>query len=403
MGLFMGLEERINPILEKDSRGEKLTTRDLLVLLSRSFSIPVRLLSVVRGEKESEKEAEVENFYELARYIDTIEDSHHDVNEKSDMMEDFFEILRKGYSKRGKEKMGLSNLTMRLLTPPSKGKAPITPNEAIFVKHFDSVLEKYQSFKKNIRDLVPRWLGDMAYGMIQFQNKEIETFEDLDKYCYEVAGTVGCLLTEIVWEKDKLHGKTKNGVIMNNLPLPVNKAIAFGRFLQKINIIKDFREDAEDEKYFWPHELYGTRDPHEFLDPPWHAFKTKRLMRDGLDKMIVSAREDSKSAFEYILSVPESLSGYRSFCLVPALMASETLKLMEENPKIFSEKEGLKMSTSTFGKILYHTALSGKCDNSWIENYGKNPNEFSFIKDYEVGDKEMIKLASFYKKLEKGD
>ena len=51
-----------------------------------------------------------------------------------------------------------------------------------------------------IREAVVPWIQEMCRGMAEFagrQTRSLQTEDELDRYCYYVAGTVGHLLTAL--------------------------------------------------------------------------------------------------------------------------------------------------------------------------------------------------------------
>lgn len=90
-------------------------------------------------------------------------------------------------------------------------------------------------------DRVLKSTAEMAEGMAKWvgNNWRIETEADLDDYTYYVAGLVGVMLSDI-W-------KWYDGTETNR-----ELAIAFGRGLQTVNILRNREEDAERGVQFFP-------------------------------------------------------------------------------------------------------------------------------------------------------
>src|SRR6185436_19804620 len=96
----------------------------------------------------------------------------------------------------------------------------------------------------------------------------------VDLYCFFVAGLVGELLSRLV--------ALDRGLPLDG-PLLVD-AHRFGRFLQKVNIIKDAASDR----------ALG-----------------RELLPDGVEG---SLRRDAEGALRYLLRLPPSCDDYRLFC-----------------------------------------------------------------------------------------
>ena len=118
------------------------------------------------------------------------------------------------------------------------------------------------------------------------ENWTITTEADLDRYTFSVAGAVGLLLSDL-WS-------WYDGTITNR-----SQAIAFGRGLQAVNIVRNQSEDS----------LRGV----DFVPEGW----TSKDVQDY-------ARRQLKQANLYIESLPKN-SPALSFCQIPYILAKGTL------------------------------------------------------------------------------
>ncbi|WP_044640550.1 squalene/phytoene synthase family protein [Risungbinella massiliensis] len=93
----------------------------------------------------------------------------------------------------------------------------------------------------SIRPTVCRYTAIMAEGMAKWAAKgwQVQTEEDLDEYTYYVAGLVGLMLNEI-W---KWHDGTESDEKL---------AVAYGRGLQAVNILRNQNEDATRDVNYFP-------------------------------------------------------------------------------------------------------------------------------------------------------
>lgn len=131
----------------------------------------------------------------------------------------------------------------------------------------------------------------MANGMADWVDKEwdIQSEMDLDQYTYYVAGLVGILLSDL-W-------KWFDGTETNR-----DQAVAFGRGLQAVNIIRNRHEDLERGVNYFP--------------PGW-----------GLQEMFSYARKNLALADAYSNQLPEG--EIYTFCKIPLLLAYATLQAIE--------------------------------------------------------------------------
>jgi len=92
---------------------------------------------------------------------------------------------------------------------------------------------------------------DMIAGQrMDLSQSRYQTFEDLETYCYRVAGTVGLMSNAVLgigadvngvpWEKDK------------PIYVPTEEAIALGLAMQLTNILRDVGEDMQRDRIYLP-------------------------------------------------------------------------------------------------------------------------------------------------------
>jgi farnesyl-diphosphate farnesyltransferase len=287
------------------------TSTEILQKVSRSFALCIPLL-------EENKIREVENMYILSRVVDTIEDSSLDKDEKKELMELFFETLN------GE---GVDSFVHRL------GRGIIDDHDIILTikDNYEAVLDIFRSLDEPVRDISITLLREMSSGMVKYLYKPILNFNDLDEYCYYVAGTVGLYMNRMV-------------ELLDGVKLDEEKAVVLGRYLQKINIIKNFYKDALEGRKFWPH-IEGDK-------------------MEMLEKMIENAKSEADASFDYIASVPYELAGYRKFLILSTFMATENLKLMKDNPAVFSDPNGVKIPRSRMAEIFVMTAEASESNES---------------------------------------
>lgn len=119
----------------------------------------------------------------------------------------------------------------------------------------------------------------MSRGMRRFLDERGElalaTVADVDRYCFFVAGIIGELLTLLF--AAVRPGLEPSGEVLAD-------AHRFGRFLQKINILKDEAADAAAGRTLAARGLAGT------------------------------LRADADGALRYLLRIPAASSDYRAFC-----------------------------------------------------------------------------------------
>lgn len=169
----------------------------------------------------------------------------------------------------------------------------------------------------------------MEAGMADYAHKAattgmiyIATVSEYDLYCHYVAGLVGEGLTAIWSASGKEAPWLHEELGLSN---------SMGLLLQKTNIIRDFREDAEEQRFFWPREIWAK---HGFSELP-ELYQQGNIERATWvqSEMILDALRHACDALDY-LRLLKNQSVF-VFCAVPACMALATLALCFMNPEMF--------------------------------------------------------------------
>ncbi|PIC64076.1 phytoene/squalene synthase family protein [Sporosarcina sp. P13] len=143
----------------------------------------------------------------------------------------------------------------------------------------------------------------MGRGMAEWAGKGwvVETREDLDDYTYYVAGLVGVMLADI-W---RWYDGTETDREL---------AIGFGRGLQSVNILRNYKEDAVRDVNFFPND--------------WK-----------LPEMFSYAEENLALADKYIEDIQTKT--ILNFCNIPLALAHGTLDALKEGREKMSRLEVL--------------------------------------------------------------
>ena len=218
-----------------------------------------------------------------------------------------------------------------------KSLAELTENCLLLRKFYDTLAPQVQGISHH-------WLKEMNQGMQKYLSAEVETFSDLNEYCFYVAGTVGGFLTDTIIfysrEKDFTLSETDRINLLENF----NEA---GLFLQKVNLIRDIKEDLEKRnKHFWPLKDLGVSE--ETLRDP----SSKDEAMTALKEMIEDLKTHIPALKKYYNAIPQELSGYRKFYAVNNGLALATLEKMEDNSKIFYGSSPVKTGKLELAKIL---------------------------------------------------
>ena len=164
--------------------------------------------------------------------------------------------------------------------------------EAYVFINYEHTINLLNSLQDEEIALMKKWTNEMAEGMCIFLNRVINTQDDLNEYCYYVAGTVGLFLTNIL----KLKGSNITPEKFSRLK---GNAVNFGLFLQKLNIIRDYMEDNDSKKRsFWPQKYFETE-------------------KDRIDILNLMCNEtfknDVPSAVDYSCNIPQGNDSFDYF------------------------------------------------------------------------------------------
>jgi farnesyl-diphosphate farnesyltransferase len=209
---------------------------------------------------------------------------------------------------------------------------PVTPGEADLMRNRGRVAAVYADLPATVRQILARWLLETIDGMEQMHKigeridgngragrpKCLQTPQDLDLYCWYVAGTVGMALTELFADH--------SGATLNPRdPAVLHDAESFGRALQLTNILQDIASDFADGRCYLPEDWLREENvpPAELLDES-HRPASHRVVK----RVARRAFCDLMAAMRYTLRIPAGQRRLRVFCLWPMLAALRTLGLI---------------------------------------------------------------------------
>ncbi|MDV6379483.1 phytoene/squalene synthase family protein [Sporosarcina sp. GW1-11] len=259
---------------------------------SRTFYIPIKLL-------EPHVREAVASAYLCMRAIDEIED-----HEQLD----------------GSVVIALLNKVSDILENKIKTDEPIAEAlDELFAPYRDQLpevtlrLADWVDFCPNtVTDKVLESTVIMGRGMAKWAEKNwvVKTREDLDDYTYYVAGLVGVMLADI-W---RWYDGTETDKDL---------AIGFGRGLQSVNILRNYKEDAVRDVNFFPN---GWKLPEMFSYAEENLALADQYMEDIQTKTILN------------------------FCTIPLALAHGTLDALKEGREKMSRLEVLSVVNKSMKK-----------------------------------------------------
>ena len=320
--------------LHRDLPRQPLQIQDaLLPRVSRTFALTIpQLPQALR--------IPVTNAYLLCRIADTIEDAPAlSPGDKRAFLERFLSVLA---AETSAERFA-AQLAPLLGETPGLGEPDL-------VRDTPAVMRITLGLRPQQRAAVLRCLTVMTRGMMGFQAgrglRGLSDLQELEQYCYVVAGVVGEMLTELFCD----YSETIASRHAQMMPL----AVSFGMGLQMTNILKDIWEDRRNGSCWLPRDVFSQAGI-ELGDPA--SIHLEPAFRDGLETLIGITHGRLRQAIRYTRLIPRQETGLRRFCLLAIGLAVFTLRKIHRNPGFSSAKE-VKVCRRTVHATLVGSRLA---------------------------------------------
>ena len=334
----------------------------MLIKTSRTFALNIQVLPPSLRNQ-------VLLAYLFCRMADTLEDdSELEASRKIRLLEDFRGLFPP-------DRNWETRLAAFLASLP-KEWASSDRWDHLLVAHCHWIFPLLNDFPDPAIKAITACVQEMCDGMIRFTARQaksvgdasqpalIETMEDLDRYCYYVAGTVGNLLCELFAIHSPLIGKQR-------LQSLKSLSVSFGLGLQLTNILKDIHDDRQRNVSYIPQALLAQEHLSEqaFLSLEGRAGATRILAH-----LLRKAKAHLEDALEYSCRLPILEPRLRLFCLWPLFMAAETVVLIADNLEGIQDETKMKISRSQVKRIVRKTSMA--CwSNIWIRSMFKTTME----------------------------
>jgi len=281
----------------------------------------------------------VANAYLLCRVADTIEDDPGIPGaEKAVFLDAFLTELERG----GDGSVLATVLGTRLSEASSA-------DEHHLIRGLPGVLRIFRSLAPVQRNAVARCVAIMGRGMARFSRQAtangLETLEELEKYCYHVAGVVGEMLTDLFCHHSQ--------AIARRRPRLVRLAVSFGQGLQVTNILKDIWADRDRGSCWLPRRLFSEEGAD--LDRMSEIQGSPEFSK-GLLRLIAIAHGNLRDALVYVQTIPRREPGIRRFLMWAVGLATLTLSRIANNTSYTSGAE-VKVSRETVRRVVAMTNL----------------------------------------------
>ncbi len=287
----------------------------------------------------------VSNAYLLCRIVDTVEDEPElSVKQKKEFCNRFIAVV-KGKENAAKFSKDLYPLLSDRTIPGEKELIALTK------RVIDITLQCNEQQQEAMR----RCVRIMAEGMAFFQQNAsahgLENLDEMDNYCYYVAGVVGEMLTDLFC--------IYSSRIDENRDEMMDLAVSFGQGLQMTNIIKDVWEDYERSACWMPRD-YFNNDLSNL-----QRKETTENFQEGIEALVGIAHKHLQNAMQYILLIPENEKGIRRFCYWAVGMAILTIKKVYNNLD-YTNGEQVKISRNSVKRTIFLTNITVG-SNFWVQ------------------------------------
>jgi farnesyl-diphosphate farnesyltransferase len=286
----------------------------------------------------------VSNAYLLCRIVDTIEDEPALTGaRKNYFCEQFVRTLNVPRNAETFSRQLCASLSNQ--TPPAEHE---------LIRNVPRVLRITRSFSEPQREALQRCVSAMAKGMGQFQLRGemqgLRSLEDLDQYCYYVAGVVGQMLTNLFC----LHSPE----IAQNRKALMALAVSFGQGLQMTNILKDVWEDYQRGACWLPRKIFAEEG---FDLNDLTTGRNRQGFDRGVRRLIGITHGHLKNALSYSLLIPKEETGIRNFCLWTIGLALLTLRKINKH-LYYTDGSQVKISRSSVKGTILATRLTVQND-----------------------------------------
>jgi farnesyl-diphosphate farnesyltransferase len=292
--------------------------------VSRTFALSIDLL-------EEPVASWVCTGYLLCRAADTIEDdSALPLETRAELLDTYDEVL---------DPDAETTVESFLATAAEQRPADGGDDWTVLLRT-DRVIRVFESFDPAVRAAMRDLVREMVSGMSMFLRRHaendglrIDTVDELEEYCWYVAGTVGELFTGLLWCLDGYH----------DVDTDAEDAKAFALLLQLVNIAKDVRDDyeTEDNVYLPGEWLAAEGIDHGAVGSDGVTEELTRVV----DRVVDHAESYAPGARRYLEALPAGESNVLAAAALPYLLALGTLRELQEHTEAaVTETNAVKLS-----------------------------------------------------------
>lgn len=199
------------------------------------------------------------------------------------------------------------------------------------------------STKAEIRPRIQEMIRGMTLFIDRYADEEglrIQTLDELEEYCWYVAGTVGELITGLV-TRDRSDG------LRSQL---METASSFGLLLQFVNVTKDVATDYKRENnVYLPEAILAKHGlEHRNIADPGRSDDFAPVIRE----LVREAEQYVEDARTWLDVTPECRGNTLGACALPFLLAVGTLRELKSRPEDVITEGDVKVSRDEVFAII---------------------------------------------------
>lgn len=279
----------------------------ILPKVSRTFALSISLLS-------PKLQGSVGLSYLLCRILDSIEDDPKlSFKEQTALFDGFDAVL-------ANDSLAAEPFEQQCV----RKNVGETARERDLCARATAPIRLFRSLRDEERAAIRPHIQEMSSGMREYSERaansgalRIRDLQDLERYCYFVAGTVGNLLTDLFELQVQNLSESQARSVRNH-------AAQFGLGLQLVNILKDVAEDAQRNVCFLPQDALNAEGVQnsELLSP-----QNREAVLKIIRQICSRATAHLRAAETYCMTWPATSGAeVRLFCAVPLSLALSTLR-----------------------------------------------------------------------------
>ncbi len=310
----------------------------LLDGVSRTFALTIPRLP-------PELARPVSNAYLLCRIVDTIED---EVSLDSARKRIFCRRFADVVAGRGDAALLAADLSPLL-------SSNTLPAEHALIALMPRVIGITHGFDVATGEALATCVATMADGMAKFQDRDLSgglaNLEEMNDYCYYVAGVVGEMLTRLFCLYSPKIAAHRDEMM--------RLSVSFGQGLQMTNILKDLWDDHKRGVCWLPSDMFREAG---FELATLRPGNTDAAFRSAFCRLIGIAHLHLKNALAYTVLIPVGEAGIREFCLWALGMAVLTLRKINAHLD-FVESSQVKITRRAVKATVLTSRLARRHDS----------------------------------------